>query len=294
MHIFHHIHKRKFWSVFILSSLVLGLSATALFIDTTTVDARAASTVQISLPFTYSFKVDGTLEEAGNLEQSWSPYWWLNSGAYLYIKNGVGSTVQGSLPANNKWRLLYAKNDPGETDNGYHPQNIFRLILRTSWQNVSEEMFYRINTYNLSSDAHRTGSNGLLLMNRYLDDDDLYYAGLRVDGYAVIKKKIKGTYYTMAYKQVLPGKFDRTSNPNLIPTKTWIGVKTEVRNLDASTVSIKLYTDVGRTGTWTLAAEATDNGSTYGGQALLQQGHGGVRTDFMDADFDDYRLVSLP
>jgi hypothetical protein len=294
MRIFHHIHRRKLFSAAVLFLASFDLFITALGLDPIGIDARAATTLQITLPFWYEFKVDGTLEEAGSLSKSWSPYWWLNSGAYLYLKDGIGSSVQGSLPAGSKWQLAYQKADPGETDNGYHPQNIFRLFTRTAWQDVSEEVFVRINKYNLSDDSHRAASNGILLINRFSDGDNLYYAGIRVDGYAVIKKKVGGTYYTMAYKPVILGKkYDRMRNPNLLPVGSWIGVKTEVKNLDNGQVSIKFYTDIGKTGTWFLAAEAVDDGQSFGGAAFTQAGNGGVRTDFMDIDLDDYRLFSL-
>lgn len=256
--------------------------------------AEAATTAAVKLPFRYTFSVDGRLDESSQLLNSTSPYWWLTSGAYFYLKGGVGSTIKGSLPPTNKWYLLYQKNDPGETDNGEHPQNIFRLFTRTAWQNVAQEVSYRITDYHLSTDEHRAGSNGLLLFNRFKNSDNTYYAGLRVDGYAVIKKKINGVYYTMAYSPVINGrKYDRATNPNLLPMNTWIRLKTEVSNVTANTVSIKFYADIGNTGTWAKVAEAVDNGKTYGGAALVEPGLGGMRTDFMDVDFDNYGLTAI-
>lgn len=255
---------------------------------------KAASTAQITLPWTYEFRVDGRLDETGSLELSSSPYWWVNSGAYMYLKGGIGSTIHGDLSATNPWRRLYNSADPDSTDNGYHPQNIFRLILRSKWQNVSQEMYSRINVYRLSQSQQRAASNGLLLMSRYQNSDNLYYAGIRVDGYAVIKKKKAGIYYTMAYSRAFASSvYNRTSNPNLLPVGAWIGVKSEVKNLASGAVSIKVYTDVNKTGTWKLVAEAIDDGIKFGGAAITAAGHGGIRTDFMDAEFDDYKLKAL-
>ena len=39
----------------------------------------------------------------------------------------------------------------------------------------------------------------MLLFNRYQDGQTLYYGGVRVDGAAVIKKKLAGVYTTLAY-----------------------------------------------------------------------------------------------
>ena len=273
-----------FMSFFVLVVAVIAMRAES---------ASAAATAQVTLPFTYEFRTPGTLVEASSLEASSSPYWWLNSGARLFLQNGVGRTIHGLLPATDYWAKLYAQNNPGETDNGTHPQNVFRLISRPKWQNVSQKVSYKINAYHLSQDWHRSESNGLLLFNRYQDGMNTYYAGVRVDGKAVIKKKKNGTYYSMRFAQAFPGTYDRDTNPNLLPVGTSIKLKTEVKNLDATRVEIKLYMDVGKTGVWKLIASAIDDGVTYGGEAFTQPGHGGMRTDFMDVEFDDYEVKGL-
>ena len=58
--------------------------------------------------FHYEFQVAGILEESGLIAESTSPYWWLNSGAYLKIANHRGYTQQGELPTADYFRLLYA------------------------------------------------------------------------------------------------------------------------------------------------------------------------------------------
>jgi hypothetical protein len=133
------------------------------------------------------------------------------------------------------------------------------------------------------------------MMARYVDGYNLYYAGLRVDGYAVIKKKIGGRYFTLAYKPVFTesGKYDRDKNPNLLPLGTSIGLKAEARNIGDSSVSLKLYADIGRKGNWTLVAEAIDDGRSYGGSAHTGAAYAGIRTDFMDVEFDDYLIEAL-
>lgn len=42
-----------------------------------------------------------------------------------------------------------------------------------------------------------------------------------------------------------------------------------------------------------LAAEAKDDGKSYGGDAILNEGYAGIRTDFMDVEFDDCRALKI-
>ena len=254
--------------------------------------AEAATAAALKLPFTYPFSVDGRLEEVGVMENSSSPYWWVSSGAFLDLAAGLGMTNHGDLPLGSKWQKLYAANNPVDTDVGLHPQNIFRMVLRTEWLDVAHEASFRIDADRLSGSPSRSASNGLMQMSRYADENNLYYTGLRVDGYAVIKKKAAGKYYTLAYKPVIKsGKYDRALNPNVLPHGSWIRLKTVTKNLDANRVAIKLYADLGATGTWKLVAEAVDDGA-HGGPALTRPGRVGFRTDFMDVSFDDFRIGS--
>jgi len=247
----------------------------------------------VTSPFVYTFNSTGTLKEAGDAGASSSPYWWLNSGAYTHLGGGVGKTVQGNLPSLDVWRLLYAVSNPLDTDNGYRPQNIFRLFTRSSWQNAEQSAYMKIKKDNLSSSPNRNGSNGLLLFNRYQSNGDLYYAGIRVDGAAVIKKKKGGTYYTMAYKKIFSGTYNKQSSPNLLPHNEWVGVRSEVVNNANGTATIRFYTDVGKTGVWKLVLSAVDDGRKFGGSSIAASGSGGIRTDFMDVEFDDYKFITL-
>lgn len=249
----------------------------------------------VTSPYLYNFNTVGKLIETSNSSLSSSPYWWVNSGGYMSMSTvGRGATVQSSLPSNDPWRALYSTNNPTDTDNGYHPQNIFRLVTRSKWQNARQEAYFVIRANNLSSSSNRNESNGLLLFNRYIDGANLYYTGVRVDGSAIIKKKIKGVYYTMAeVKNVFPGTYNKTSNPNLLPKNKWIGLRSEVVNGANGSVSINLYMDKDWSGVWKLVASAVDDGSKYGGGALIDSGFGGIRTDFMDVEFENYRFRDL-
>lgn len=243
--------------------------------------------------FSDIFNLDKEISESGEIKTSKDEEWWLNSGGYFYAENGVGRTVQGELPENDFWRSLYAKNNPRDTDNGFHPQNIFRLVTRSTWTNFQQESYFRIVADNLSTSSYRNASNGILLFNRYQDGDNLYYTGIRVDGFAVIKKKMKGRYFTMAYNRIFPEKYDRKKKPNLLPHGQWIGLRSEVKNESDGSVSIKVFLDRERKGSWELVAEVKDDGKKYGGKAILDEGYAGIRTDFMDVEFDDYRIEEL-
>lgn len=229
------------------------------------------------------------------MSESLNSYWWVNSGAFLIKEDGVGKTLFDEIDKNSKWQKAYLQYNAADTDNGYHPQNIFRLVTRSKWQNFQQTIYAKIKKYNLSESKNRSESNGLLLFNRYLDSDNLYYVGIRVDGTAVIKKKINGNYYTLAqksfYKADVP--YNRDTNPNLIPGQKWIGLRSEIKTNSDNTVGIKLFIDKDKTGNWVLAAEANDDGKTYGGATILNEGYAGIRTDFMDVEFDDYKIFII-
>jgi hypothetical protein len=251
--------------------------------------ASAVTAASVGSSLLYTFSVDGALPEASEMGLTWSPYWWINSGAYLHLSDGRGKTQQGSLPSANPWRLLYASNNPTDTDNGYHPQNLFRLVSRSSWSNVSVESQFKINDDNFSSSPNRNASNGLLHMLRYRDSGDtLYYVGIRVDGYAVIKKKYHGTYTTLATKKFYPGTYAIVNNVNLLPHGSWIAMKSEaVTNSDGSVTVRQFVKNPGETA-YTKVLEAKDSSNPITGS-----GYVGIRTDFMDVEFDNFRAEKI-
>lgn len=93
----------------------------------------------------------------------------------------------------------------------------------------------------------------------------------------------------MVYKDFLhkPG-YDRFRNPNNIPLNKWIGVKTVVTKTSRNSIYIRLFIDNG--GGWVLAAEAVDDGKSFGGPVIGSSGRLGIRTDFMDVDIRDYMV----
>lgn len=249
-------------------------------------------------PFTFpnsSNKLQ-TLEESGSMKKSASSDWWLNSGGLMNIDKSQFRTNAGALPKNNKWRKLYTKTNPTDTDEGYYPQNIFRLVTKRQYQNLSQKVYFNIADINLSESENRSESNGVLLFNRYQDGDNLYYTGLRVDGAVVIKKKLAEKYYTLAEKHLFTGsgKYSHSSNPNLIPTDKWIGIKSEVITDDNGAVDIRLFIDRDDSGNWNLELEKKDMDNVYGKTAITKQGYAGIRSDFMDVAFKDYSVQEVP
>ena len=243
--------------------------------------------------FIDEFERSEILEETGQMDASRSVFWWVNSGGQLRVEEGVGKTLHGEAPVGSRWQIAYAANKAGTTDNGSHPQNLFRLITRSRWLDFQQEATFKITHVTLSEHPDRNESNGLLLFSRYLDQGTLYYAGLRVDGAAVIKRKYQGEYTTLAYEPVFEGTYSRENNPNLLPTDTWLGLRTRIVTLHDGAVEIRLYMDRENSGQWDLVLTALDQDPTSGGAPILTEGYAGIRTDFMDVTFDHYHITML-
>lgn len=272
-------------TVFVLGArvIIFGMpeSITALVSPSSHTGTAAAA---VPSPFTYSFQTTGALEEAGSMEESTSPYWWLDSGGRLILRDGVGKTLHGALPALDEWRLKYRISSRGDTGDGFHPQNLFRLVSRSEWENVRSEAKFRITAGDSSDSANRNESNGLLLMSRYKDGDNLYYAGIRVDGNAVIKKKQDDSYSTLAEKKVFPGAYEK--NTNLLPFNEWVSLRSETVS-NNGIVTIRLYMKREGEIAWKLLLAATDD------EPIQGRGFLGIRTDFMDVEFDDFRAEEI-
>ena len=226
------------------------------------------------------------------MDESRSQYWWLSSGGSLILQNGQGMTLHGEQEEGSALQEHYATYNNEHSDGGLHPQNIFRLVTRSMWKNFSQEIYVKMDEINMSDSSDRDGSDGVLLFNRYQDQDTLYYTGIRVDGSAVIKKKYEGTYTTLAIESLFQtgsSSYDRDTNPNFIPGKTWMGIRSVVTSLENGNVQIQLYVDQNASGNWQLIAQAIDDG-TKGGPVISSAGYGGVRMDYMDATMDNYYI----
>ncbi len=245
------------------------------------------STVQINSQriFKEDFSAPFILEESPSMEKSLNKNWWLNSGAYFISDGSVGKTLSGNLKKGEKWQIKFNNYNPDSTLNGFQPQNIFRLVTKTKWFNFESSFDFNIKKYNAINAKHRNQSNGVLFFIRYIDSDNLYYAGLRVDGAVVIKKKLKGKYTTLGYKKILNGIYDIEKNPNLIPINQWFSMKTIVKNTD-NKVNIKLF--IKKDGNWEEVLSVFDSVNT-----ILEEGYAGIRTDFADVEFDNYTVKEI-
>ena len=215
------------------------------------------------------------------MAESASSDFWLNSGGEFFFAGGFGHTIEGDLPASDRWHQAYARSSSVDTDGGSHPQNLFRLVTRRTFREVAQDLTFTIRRYNASGSPNRNQSNGVLLFQHYQDGDNLYYAGVRVDGAAVVKKKLAGSYYTLGLAPVYLGAYDRAQAPNLIPEGRPINLHTDTRTNSDQSVSVSLSVD------GSAVLEVHDAG--IGGAPIAEAGFAGIRTDFMDVDFESYR-----
>ncbi len=277
-----HSRNKKFLNAF--AALLVGM-----FVLIPFTRAHATTAGAITLPWNYTFSTNGTLNEVGSPDQSSSPYWWLSSGGQLTVNSGLGQSLQGVIGTDNKWNGIYSKSNPIATDNGSHPQNLFSLFLRAPVLNSDQSISVKINADNLNNTANRNPWNGILLVSRWQNNNNYYYAGIRDDGHAIVKKKVNGIYYTIAEKSLISGTWNSTSNPSLLPKNTWLRLRS-VTNTDSNgVVHIQLYTDMTQSGNWKLVLDAADNGSN--GARINTTGLSGIRSDFMDLGFDNYKIV---
>ncbi len=243
----------------------------------------------VSSSFTDNFNESGSsaIIETGHMLNSMNPQWWLSSGGYVYRRGGIATTVQGKLADKDPFRLAYAKSSPVDTDNGYRPQNLLRLVTRAKFKNFIQEVFFKIDNVNISASPNRNQSNGILFFHRYQDADNLYYAGIRVDGCAIVKKKINGKYYLLKSVPVYQGSYNRDTEPNLLPVNRWIGIRTEIADKADGNTEIVLYLNDNKLGLgWTKVLQVEDAGSEA--KNIMSTGFAGIRSDFMDVSFDNY------
>lgn len=273
-------------SVLIQKAAMPNPNTTNIYATTTTKDYSANEN-------NCNYLEEGTVEEKMSPKTSIQKCWWLDSGGTFSVTNSIASTIQNNLSDSSFWRVVYNTTNPIDTDNGTRPQNIFRLINQGRWKNIDQSIFFKINFYDQSQSPNRNLSNGVLLMSHYLDSNNLYYAGLRVDGTAVIKKKYAGLYATLATAPFTSSTlYDKNSNPILIPLNTWIGERFVNTNYRDGTVNLKLYIKMNETEEWWLILETNDSIELSKTPPFDTTGNIGIRTDFMDVEFKNFSAKS--
>jgi hypothetical protein len=242
--------------------------------------------------FVETFDGMRSLEEAASMTASASADWWVSSGGRLVVENGVASTLFGNRPEGDRWRLAYGGSSPVDTDGGTHPQNLFRLLTQRTWREATQEARFRIRQLHASASPRRDGSNGILFLVRYQNRDTLYYAGVRVDGAAVVKKKFEGEYSTLGYRRIFPGTYDREKAPILLPLNRWFGLRVSCVDTPQEAVRVTVEVREPSLGNgWVRVLDVLDQGEH--GAPIRGAGHGGIRTDFMDVEIDDYAAEPL-
>jgi len=175
---------------------------------------------------------------------------------YFNRADGLLADNYGTNDPLGKWDVtsqrLYVKNYQGYTDSP-----VFRAVtIKSDFSNFS-----------LSSDMMKTKLgvddwDGLNLFFRYKDPDNLYVAGLRNDNFLQLKKKVGGTYYTLAQVSL-----DSTQ------LNHWYNLK-----VIAKGSNIQVFVDGQKN------IEVVDTSFT--------SGKVGIRTDNIDAYFDNYKVYS--
>jgi hypothetical protein len=224
----------------------------------------------------------GTLLEAERPRESNMDEWWLMSGAVSYQEKGSWRTQRGPLSPTDAWRETYLRKNPLDTDNGYHPQNIFKLFRKISLTQPKQELTFIIFADHLSMSPNRNKDNGIFLYSRFQSIDDYYLAGITVDGRAVIIKRAEGRFHTLADTKLTEGEYDVWENPNLLTKGVPQFIGTHL-NEEGGAVVISLY--VGNE----LVLDARDDGKKAG-PILGPAGMVGIRSDFMDVEFTRYHI----
>lgn len=262
--------------------------------------ARNGTISRSYISFKDSFFHNDLLEETGDPAESDNEFWWLDSGARFFVSDGVGRTLAGNLSESSPWRERYRRSNSEDTDGGVRPQNIFRLFTRIPFHNVQEEAYFRMRAYDMDTSPNRNTSNGFSLISRYQDADNFYYGGIRVDGSAVIKKKVNGTYYELAHINSFLSGQNANEAMKLIARGVSIGIRFETVNTENGQVELRLSVHVPKessnqhatAGEWRdilVALDNKDNNTSSG--AFVGSGLLGIRTDFMDAEIANYHAA---
>lgn len=265
--------------------LIVGVTLTSYFKASS---FKAASGGNTPREINLASSVPQIIREIGNPDESSNPIWWVNSGAYLYVSGDTARTITGALATGDPWRIGYAKDNPNDTDGGFYPQNLFRLLTRETFEDIRQEAYFKINRYNESPSKNRNPSNGILLYQHYVDGGNFYYAGLRIDGAVIVDKKRDGIYETLGTLPFFVSD-KKQKGENVLPIGTWIGLRTETKKEADGSIIIQLSIDPSGSGNWAHALEVRDGSPS----SAFIKGRVGIRTDFMDVEFKNYKITEL-
>lgn len=218
------------------------------------------------------------VSESHTFSESSSKKWWLSSGGQIYFFRNKIFPLTGDLHSSDPWYVRYKKNNPKGSNEGKRPQNIFRLVNVPLKKDFTQSVYFKLLYY--AAPFPEQPHDGVFLMSRYVDSDNLYYYGLRVDGVVVIKKKYHGKYTTLAYKKVLPD-----VALNNIPQDKYLGLKISI-NSNGVKNHLVAYLDLG-TG-FKKVFDIYDSSKD-----LSSFGKSGLRSDNMDVVFKDYNYEIL-
>lgn len=224
-----------------------------------TVQDKTASTTEIAFP------KDGSIEKTASLEESADPNFWLNSSQKLTFADSTTST--------------------GDK---------LRLITKKDFGDSVQSVYFNVSSANDNLEE-RKADNMVGLYIRYVDEKNYYSVGIGADGKVRIEKASDGEEADLLFpqRQLFPGKYDKTKNPDLIPTADF-GLKVEATNSDNGSVTISTFMDWGD-GTWAPLGAVVDSelnplfpdpNPNY----LFSRGHGGVISDHMNVSFKDYSI----
>ena len=97
----------------------------------------------------------------------------------------------------------------------------------------------------------------------------------------------------MAEKQIFPGDYEREKDMSLVPQIEWLTLRTETTTNKKGVVTISLFMKRATETKWTLLLKGLDTGTNFDSPPLVGSHPLGIRTDFMDVEFDNFMAEKL-
>lgn len=241
----------------------------------------SAAAALVGPTFTYHFTSQAVVNETATMATSSSPYFWVASGGQFIITN-VANIPNPDLLSAGIYLGATIQGPSAATVTAYQ-QNDFRLIERFMRTNIMQEVHFNLRHINMAETPSRDADKGIFVYARYYDVSNHYYAGITLDGRAVIRIVTNGVMKTLASTPLYmaDGGYDRDTNPNVIPGKKWIGLSTHA---DLVGGKMHLSLDVGSidSGRWIWGAMFTSIVDSNPPVVLRGPCYGGIRSDYFD------------